>query len=79
MPKIAEIHSTSFCLPMNGALSWGRTSRMETLEHVLVRLVTDTGHVGLAEATPRPTIYGETPESIQVKIQKYLAPRVIWF
>jgi L-alanine-DL-glutamate epimerase-like enolase superfamily enzyme len=79
MPKIAEIHSTSFCLPMNGALSWGRTSRMETLEHVLVRLVTDTGHVGLAEATPRPTIYGETPESIQVIIQKYLAPRLIGF
>ena len=77
MSKIADIQTTTFRLPMKGALSWGQASRMETLEHVLVRLVTDTGHVGLAEAPPRPTIYGETPESIQAIIQKHLAPRLI--
>jgi len=77
MPKIAEIHTLTFRLPMAGALSWGQASRMDTLEHVLVRVITDTGHVGLAEAPPRPTIYGETPESIQTIIQKYLAPKLI--
>lgn len=77
MPKIAEIHTTTFRLPMSGSLSWGKAGRLDALEHVLVRLVTDTGHVGLAEATPRPTIYGETPESIHAIIQNHLAPALI--
>ncbi|MBI1877362.1 MAG: enolase [Chloroflexi bacterium] len=77
MPKIVDIQTIAFRLPMSGALSWGQASRMDTLEHVLVRLITDTGHVGMAEATPRLTIYGETPESVQVIIQKHLAPRLI--
>ena len=77
MPKITEIQTIPYRLPMEGALSWGKASSFDTLEHVLVRLITDTGHVGLAEAPPRPTIYGETPESIQVIIQKHLAPRLI--
>lgn len=77
MPKITEIQTITYRLPMAGALSWGKASRLDELEHVLVRLITDTGHIGLAEAPPRPTIYGETPESIQVIIQHHLAPRLI--
>ena len=77
MPKIAEIQTIPFRLPMKGALSWGKASRLDTLDHVLVRLVTDTGQVGWAEAPPRPTIYGETVESIQAIIRNHLAPRII--
>ncbi len=77
MPKIAEIQTTVFRLPLAGSLSWGKASRLDELEHVLVRLITDTGHVGLAEAPPRPTIYGETVESVRAIIQRYLAPRLI--
>ena len=77
MPKIAEIQTIPFRLPMAGALSWGKASRLDAVEHVLVRLATDTGQVGLAEAPPRPTIYGETVESIQTIIQKYIAPKLI--
>ncbi len=77
MPKIAEIQTTTFSLPLAGSLSWGKASRLDKLEHVLVRLITDEGHVGLAEAPPRPTIYGETPESIHAIIQQHLAPRLI--
>lgn len=77
MPKIAEIQTITFRLPLAGSLSWGKASRLDSLEHVLVRLVTDTGYVGLAEAPPRPTIYGETAESIRAIIQNHLAPRLI--
>jgi L-alanine-DL-glutamate epimerase-like enolase superfamily enzyme len=49
---------------------------MDAIEHVLVRVVTDTGHVGQAEAPPRPTIYGETTESIQTIIRHHLAPLI---
>lgn len=62
---------------MKSALSWGQAGHLDELEHVLVRLVADSGHIGWAEATPRPTIYGETPESIQAIIEKHLAPRLI--
>lgn len=77
MPKISEIQTIRYKLPLAGALKWGQASRLDSLEHVLVRLVTDAGHVGLAEAPPRPTIYGETPESIQAIIHHHLAPRLV--
>lgn len=77
MPKIAKILTHRFRLPMQGSLTWGSTGHMHAVEHVLVRVVTDTGHVGLAEAPPRPTIYGETPQSIITIIQEYLAPRLM--
>ena len=77
MPKIAEIQTIPFRLPLKGALSWGKASRMDVLEHVLVRLITDPGHIGQAEAPPRPTIYGETPESVEAIIRRHLAPALI--
>lgn len=77
MARIAEIQTIIFQLPLAGALSWGKASRMDVLEHVLVRLITDTGHAGLGEATPRPTIYGETPASIRAIIRDHLAPRLV--
>lgn len=77
MAKIAEIQTITFRLPLAGSLSWGKASRLDSLEHVLVRLVTDTGHIGLAEAPPRPTIYGETTESIRTIIHNHLTPSLI--
>lgn len=77
MPKIAQIETITFRLPMAGSLRWGKASRLDALEHVLVRLITDSGHTGLAEAPPRPTIYGETPESIRTIIRDYFSPSLI--
>ncbi|PNY82836.1 enolase [Deinococcus koreensis] len=37
---------------------------MNAAEHVLVRVTLSDGTVGVAEATPRPTIYGETSASV---------------
>ena len=77
MPKITEIHTIPIKLPMAGALSWGQAGHMNAAEHVLVRLITDSGHVGWAEAPPRPTIYGETVQSIQAIVRHHLAPRLV--
>jgi len=77
MPKIVAIETIPFCLPMTGSLRWGPASQLDQLEHVLLRLITDSGQVGLAEAPPRPTIYGETVESIQAIIQHHLAPLLL--
>ncbi len=77
MPTIAEIHTIPFRLPLKSALRWGQAGHLAELEHVLVRVVTDTGHTGWGEATPRPTIYGETAASIEAIIEQQLAPRLV--
>ena len=51
-------------LALKGALSWGKDHKLEALDHVLVFVELSNGAVGAAEAPPRPSIYGETPESI---------------
>lgn len=46
-------------------------------DHVLVKLTTDGGLVGYAEAPPRPFTYGETQKSIAAVIGDIFAPAVI--
>lgn len=77
MTQIKSVHTRPFRLPLKGSLSWGRGSRLDALEHVLVRVETDSGHVGVAEAPARPTIYGETPQSIEAIIGQHLAPKLV--
>jgi L-alanine-DL-glutamate epimerase-like enolase superfamily enzyme len=77
IPKIAAIETIPFRLPMRGSLRWGKASQMDAVEHVLVRLISDAGHMGLAEAPPRPTIYGETVASIEAIVGQHLAPALI--
>lgn len=52
---------------------------MEAAGHVLIKVCTDEGLVGYAEAIPRLTIYGETQYSIVslYLLSKKLAPRII--
>jgi L-Ala-D/L-Glu epimerase len=76
MSTIAKITTKPFRLEMRGNLSWGQHGKLEALEHVLVRVETDDGHVGYAEAPARPTIYGETPRSIAAIIAQHLAPKL---
>lgn len=76
-PTIAAIETTVFRLPLHGALQWGRYGRLDALRHVLVRVRLSDGAVGVAEAPPRPTIYGETPHSITGIIAQELAPRLV--
>jgi L-Ala-D/L-Glu epimerase len=77
MNRVTKITTQSFCLEMRGNLSWGQHGKLEALEHVLVRAETNEGHIGYAEAPARPTIYGETPQSIEGIINQYLAPKLI--
>lgn len=74
MPKITRVVTQSFELPLKSTLRWGRSSELNSLEHVLVSVFDDAGHVGYAEAPVRPTIYGETVASIGAVVRKQLAP-----
>lgn len=77
MSTIAAIETTVFRLPLRGTLRWGTSGRLAELEHVLVRLRDSEGVEGIAEAPPRPTIYGETATSIVAIIRDELAPRLV--
>lgn len=76
MSVITRIRTAALTLPLKSSLRWGKGSRLDSLEHVLVRVETDSGQAGTAEAPARPTIYGETPVSIESIIRDHLAPRL---
>lgn len=46
-------------------------------QHHLVRVHTDEGLVGLGEGVPRPSVNGETFESIAAAIERLLAPPIL--
>ena len=50
---------------------------MSAASHVLIRINTDTGIVGAADAPPRPYTYGETQDSIISVVTKVFAPQLI--
>lgn len=77
MFTIEAITTTVFRLPLHGRLQWGRHSMLDEVRHVLVRVRLSDGAEGTAEAPPRPTIYGETTDTITSIIRDELAPRLI--
>jgi L-alanine-DL-glutamate epimerase-like enolase superfamily enzyme len=70
---VRRIEAIPYRLPLTSALAWGAHSAMSAAEHVLVRVSLSDGTVGQAEATPRPTIYGETSGSV-VAMLAHLSP-----
>jgi L-alanine-DL-glutamate epimerase-like enolase superfamily enzyme len=77
MSNIARIESFPYALALQAPLHWGRGHQMNTLDHILVKVTLESGAVGLAEANPRPTIYGETPESVRAILQREIAPALV--
>lgn len=79
MPQIKSINTHLYNIPLKSSLNWGKGHQLQALDHVLIVVELSDSTLGIAEATPRPTIYGETPESVQVIIQHELAPRSIGY
>lgn len=75
--KIEKIEAIPFRIPLKKASRWGAHGKRDAQEHVLVRVYTDSGAVGTAEAPARPTIYGETQRSIVHIIRDVLAPMLL--
>ena len=77
MPKITHIETQPYHVKLKSSLSWGVGHKLTDLNHVLIRVMLDDGAIGIAEATPRPTIYGETQASVGAIIEQHLAPMLI--
>jgi L-alanine-DL-glutamate epimerase-like enolase superfamily enzyme len=74
--KITEVEAIPFAIPYTKPLRFA-SGEVHVAEHVLVRVHTDDGVVGVAEAPPRPFTYGETQASIIAVIEQIFEPQVV--
>ncbi|WTJ88719.1 hypothetical protein OG607_02585 [Streptomyces sp. NBC_01537] len=74
--KIVQVETIPFAIPYAKPLKLA-SGEVRTADHVLVRLHTDEGLTGTAEAPPRPYTYGETQESIIAMIDKIPTPQLL--
>jgi L-alanine-DL-glutamate epimerase-like enolase superfamily enzyme len=74
--KVTRVEAIPFAIPYTKALKFA-SGEVHTAEHVLVRVHTDDGVIGTAEAPPRPYTYGETQASIVAVIDDLFAPAVV--
>ena len=73
--KITSIEAIPFAIPYLKPLRFA-SGEVHTASHVLVRVHSDDGIVGVAEAPARPFTYGETQESIVAVIRTLFAPQL---
>lgn len=74
--KITQIEAIPFAIPYAKPLKFA-SGEVRVAEHVLVRVTTDDGVTGVAEAPPRPYTYGETQAGIIAVIDTVFAPQLI--
>lgn len=70
---IRAIEAIPVSIPLARPLKWAR-GRIDTIEHVIVVVTLSNGVQGIADAPPRPTVYGETQQSLIAIISQHLAP-----
>lgn len=70
---ITKIDVIPFVIPLLRPTKWA-AGYMDKVDWLLVRIEAEDGTYGVAEAIPRPMIYGETQESIYFALTRYLAP-----
>ncbi|BBX19136.1 enolase [Mycolicibacterium duvalii] len=74
--KIIAVEAIPFSIPYTKPLKFA-SGEVYVADHVLVRVHTDEGVVGVAEAPPRPYTYGETQDGILAVIRTVFAPQLI--
>ena len=73
--KITQVEAIPFAIPYTRPLRFA-SGEVHVAEHVLVRVHTDDGVVGVAEAPPRPFTYGETQDGVIAVIEQIFAPQI---
>jgi L-alanine-DL-glutamate epimerase-like enolase superfamily enzyme len=75
-PLISRIEAIPFAIPYRKPLRFA-SGEVHRAEHVLVRVHTEDGLTGTAEAPPRPYTYGETQRSIIAVIDEVFTPQLL--
>lgn len=74
--KISRIEAIPYAIPYRKPLRFA-SGEVAVAEHVLVRVHTDDGVVGTADAPPRPFTYGETQTSVRSIIADHFGPQLV--
>jgi L-alanine-DL-glutamate epimerase-like enolase superfamily enzyme len=74
--KITAVEAIPFAIPYVKPLKFA-SGEVHAADHVLVRVHTDDGVVGIGEAPPRPFTYGETQAGIVAVIEQLFAPALM--
>ena len=79
IPRIVGVELTAVAVPYRPEAGTVVTAGLSLSEarHVLVEVVAEDGSVGLGEAIPRPSVYGETLDGIRAAIEAFLAPPLL--
>jgi L-Ala-D/L-Glu epimerase len=72
---IRTVDAIPVAIPMARPIKWAR-GEISTIDNVLIVITLSDGTQSIADAPPRPTIYGETQESIVAVMRKHFAPRL---
>lgn len=72
---IRSIEAIPVAIPMVRPIKWAR-GEIRTIDNVVVVVTLTDGTQGIADAPPRPTIYGETQQSLVAVIRDHFAPRL---
>ncbi|MPZ47352.1 MAG: enolase [Betaproteobacteria bacterium] len=73
--SVRGIEAIPVAIPLLRPIKWAR-GEIHTIDNVVIVVTLSDGTQGIADAPPRPTIYGETQESIVAAIRKHFAPRL---
>jgi L-alanine-DL-glutamate epimerase-like enolase superfamily enzyme len=74
--KISEVEVIPYAIPYRKPLRFA-SGEVASAEHVLVRVHTDDGVVGTADAPPRPFTYGETQTSVHSIVKQVFGPQLV--
>ena len=74
--KISRVEAIPYAIPYRKPLRFA-SGEVATAEHVLVRVHTDDGVVGTADAPPRPFTYGETQVSVRSIVADHFGPQLV--
>lgn len=74
--KIQTIEAIPYEISMKVPLRFA-SGQMDRADHVLIRITTDDGIVGIADVPPRPYTYGETQGSVVAVVDTIFAPALI--
>jgi L-alanine-DL-glutamate epimerase-like enolase superfamily enzyme len=73
--RVVAVEAIPVALPLRRPVGFA-SGTIETARNVLVRIHSDAGVVGCAEAQPRPYTYAETQETILEAVRGWFAPRL---
>lgn len=73
--KITQVEAIPYAIPYRKPLRFA-SGEVRVAEHVLVRVHTDDGLVGTADAPPRPFTYGETQTSVRSIVTEVFGPAI---